>query len=395
MEHSDLIVVGAGISGLSLAHYAARQGLSTLVLEASSRPGGSLHTEELLPGFHLELGAHTIYNSYTTLIDILEELGLLNRLQPRAKVTFKLCVGGKIKGIFSQMNMVELLMHGPRLFFSSKEGRSVREYYSGVIGPRNYQHVFGPAFSAVLSQDTARFPADMMFNKRPRRKDITRSFTLSGGLSSITDALADRKGVSFLGSTGVTGVNRSDGGFEVATSGGALYRADRLALAVPPTVAARLLEPEFEVIASKLAAIEVGTVQTVAVALMKDVIAMSPLAGIIGVDDMFYSAVTRDTVPNAMYRGFSFHFKPGHDETACLKRISEVLGVELARLSTVSRMENVTPHLRVGHQALVRLIDELLSHHRLYLTGNYFKGLSLEDCVSRSREEFNRMMAKQ
>lgn len=45
-EH-DLIVVGAGLSGLSCAQHAARIGLRPLVLDAADRPGGRVATDEV------------------------------------------------------------------------------------------------------------------------------------------------------------------------------------------------------------------------------------------------------------------------------------------------------------------------------------------------------------
>ena len=45
--------------------------------------------------------------------------------------------------------------------------------------------------SAVPSQSADEFPADMLFKKRSRRKDVMRSFTLKGGKIALIELLAD------------------------------------------------------------------------------------------------------------------------------------------------------------------------------------------------------------
>lgn len=57
----DFLILGGGPAGLSCAHYARLEGLSSVVLEASSSPGGNCRTLEL-NGCHYDTGAHRIHD---------------------------------------------------------------------------------------------------------------------------------------------------------------------------------------------------------------------------------------------------------------------------------------------------------------------------------------------
>ena len=52
MTKYDVIIIGAGHSGLVAAWYLARAGWKVLVLERSTRVGGTCVTEEIFPGYH-------------------------------------------------------------------------------------------------------------------------------------------------------------------------------------------------------------------------------------------------------------------------------------------------------------------------------------------------------
>lgn len=395
MDKYDIIIIGAGISGLSLAHYCVRGGLKTLVIEKSERVGGTFHSHRFdgdAKGFWLELGAHTCYNSYRNLIGIMEDCQILDSIIKREKVPFKMRVDNRIKSIPSQINFLELVLHLPHLLTLKKEGRSIESYYSRVIGHRNFERVFAPVFDAVISQKANDFPADMLFKKRTRRKDIMKSFTLTDGIQAITDSIALQQSIQLVTGKEVQTVEFGDGLFNITTIDRSSYESFSLAFATPVSVAAQLLQTSFPGLSDQLSRIKVNTIETVGVVLRKDAITLSPLAGIIATDDYFYSAVSRDTVSHKNYRGFSFHFKAGIlNHEAKLKRISEVLGVKIGQLEYVITKENIVPSLMVGHDKLVNEIDQFIAVKRLLLTGNYFSGLAIEDCVFRSLKEFSRL----
>ncbi|MDZ4266993.1 MAG: flavin monoamine oxidase family protein [Mycobacterium sp.] len=73
---ADVIVVGAGISGLIAARTLLAAGLTPLILEADDRVGGRILTEEVLPGLPVELGAQWIGDTHHRMLALADELGV-------------------------------------------------------------------------------------------------------------------------------------------------------------------------------------------------------------------------------------------------------------------------------------------------------------------------------
>ena len=396
MADYDLLIIGAGVSGLSMAHYAAGAGWNARVLEGERQPGGCLHSHRFggaLDGFWLELGAHSAFNSYGNLLAILERADVLNRLQRRAKVGFRLFADGAVRSIPSQLSFSELLLAPFRLAGLKKAGRSVAEYYGRLVGPRNYATVFEPAFDAVICQPAGEFPAENLFRSRPQRKDVPRGFTFPNGLQTIADTLARQPDIHVEFGQTVWEIGRVGEDFVVRTAQGE-YVARALCLATPVAVAAGLLRAEFPELAAALARIQTATIESVGVALPAAQVSLPPVAGLIGRNEAFYSVVSRDTAPDPAHRGFTFHFRPGMlDKEGKLNRIAQVLHVPHGAFDSenVAIRINQLPALRVGHGEWMGAVERALAGSRLALTGNYFTGVAIEDCVTRSRLEFERL----
>src|SRR3954447_14286677 len=73
---ADVIVVGAGLSGMIAARRLLEAGLTPLVLEADERVGGRILTEEVLPGVPVELGAQWIGDTHQRMFRLAAELGV-------------------------------------------------------------------------------------------------------------------------------------------------------------------------------------------------------------------------------------------------------------------------------------------------------------------------------
>lgn len=71
----DLVVVGAGIGGLVIAHDAARAGLDVVLLEEGDRTGGMLRRADL-GGVAIDIGAESFATRTTGVADLIADAGL-------------------------------------------------------------------------------------------------------------------------------------------------------------------------------------------------------------------------------------------------------------------------------------------------------------------------------
>ena len=403
MESRDVVVVGGGISALAFAWHATRAGKKVLVLEGGERVGGCLDSRRTASGYWYEMGAHTCYNSYGGFLEIIEGTGLRDRIVPRgeARKRFAFLRGSALDmlgpiSVLWRFDKGELLRNVLSGLRAPKEGATTAGWYGGVVGKRNYSRILAPFLSAVPSQNVDAFPAagpGSLFKKRKRRKDVVKSFTLDGGLGSVVDALAAQPGIEVVTRAVVREVRRRAVGFEVHLVDGRSFEAPLLSLAVPPAMASALLRSDFPELAAELARVKMAATDSMGVVVRRDRLKLPEMAFLVPADDIFWSAVTRDPVPDPERRAFAFHFKTGKTDAEKRARISQILGLEPSGFEEVSQRTALLPSPVIGHDRVVAEIDRMLAGQPLALTGNYFEGLAIEDCVQRSLSEWERLVA--
>ena len=76
MTRPDVVVVGAGLAGLSAARDLEAGGAQVTVLEARPRVGGRVEQVELTDGRRVQLGGEVVGNAHTSYLELVAELGL-------------------------------------------------------------------------------------------------------------------------------------------------------------------------------------------------------------------------------------------------------------------------------------------------------------------------------
>ncbi|MCG8474590.1 MAG: FAD-dependent oxidoreductase [Cytophagales bacterium] len=392
MENSKIAVVGGGISGMAAAFYLQKlTGQSVDVFEKQQRIGGCVDTMTL-EDYWLELGAHTCYNSYTELISLVEGLEMGKEVLARQKAAFRVLKNGRLKTIQSQLSFFSLFLNLPKSFLASKKGKTVREFYSGIIGRKNYEQLMKYMFRAVICQEADDFPADFFLKRRAKkRKDYPASFTFQGGLSSLVKRIAELKTVNVKREL-VFALEKQDKGFQLVTESGDAYEDDYVVLAVPPQAASQILSRSFANLSGELASYAQSRSKSFGVIVEKASVLWKPTAVAVSTEGKFMSVVSRDTVNDENFRGFTFHAK---DDSVTLQEakqfIQKTRSVPESAILKIEEKLQVLPKLSWKQEELVRSIQLELEDLDLGIVGNYFHGLSLEDCVQRAREESERL----
>jgi protoporphyrinogen oxidase len=404
MEIVDCIVIGAGVSGLVAAARMAQAGRSVIVLEASSRVGGCIQSwhldKEIAEGepgadFWLELGAHTAYNSYSQLLEALQERGRMEDLLPREKMGYSF-VGpfGALQSPLKKLNFLQAAFSIPFGFSRAKPGCSVEDWFSGLLGRGNYQNLLGPAFAAVLSQPAEAFPAEWLFRRKPRMQAAPRKYSFPGGLQSLLEALLEGAAFEVRFETAASAITRFASGYQVETAAGTMG-CRQLIMAVPVDAVAELLVDAHPDVARDLQSFPMSSSEAMGVVLPVGKSSLPAVAGLIAESgDDFWSVVTRDPIPHETLRGFTFHFRPGRlDRSAKLARVAAILGVEPTDFLHVRETINRLPAPGVEHPKRAAAIDVILARESLALVGNYMNGLSIGDCTERAATETARLLA--
>ncbi|WP_209123719.1 FAD-dependent oxidoreductase [Alkalihalobacillus sp. BA299] len=109
-NHVDVVIIGAGLSGLAAAHELKKADLSFGVLEARERSGGRLFSLTEV-GFGLDLGAQWVSSSHLRVIQLIDEYGLkLISTYQKGKTIYE--QSGSIKkvhGSFPQMSRLAII----------------------------------------------------------------------------------------------------------------------------------------------------------------------------------------------------------------------------------------------------------------------------------------------
>jgi protoporphyrinogen/coproporphyrinogen III oxidase len=261
-----IVVIGAGITGLALAHELARRSVPHLVLEEAHRPGGVIHSARV-GGHLLEWGPQRT-RMVGSMRDLVRELGLEGEvLTAPPGLPLWVYHGRRLRGVpFSAGAFLRSDVLGPAaklrvllepLTAGPRPGERVARFLTRKLGRDAYEHLLGPLYGGLYASDPADMEVELSLAHVLREFGIGRSLLLpllrSGGRIHPPPACSFREGMAALPhalwrahadtvrlGAPVREIRRTPAGYRLALDGEAIDAA-QVVVTVPPPAAARLL----------------------------------------------------------------------------------------------------------------------------------------------------------
>ena len=237
-----VIVVGAGLSGLSAAITLENEGISVTVLESSDRPGGRV-TSDVIDGFICDRGFQLINANYPEIkrMRIIKEIDFVSatsvievaRNEDRIRIgdprsAFLSVFNSETGSIIEKLRLVKYLL-------ISKPAASVGEELKNSGLGKTYERVLRPFLTGVFLADPLLVNSE--YGRTAIKHFVSGNSGLPiGGVKSFSEALASRVSDIRYG-VQVNSIKKNS----ISTSKGK-FEADAIIVATDATTAAQLLD---------------------------------------------------------------------------------------------------------------------------------------------------------
>ncbi len=440
----DVLVVGAGISGLATAFGLVRKGFRVEVLEAAAKPGGVIGSVNR-DGALYETGPNSALDTTPLIGELIEAAGIAAERLPASEVAntrFVVRNGRPIALPMSPGAFLATPLFSPlakaRLALEPFIGRqpadkeeSIAHFVRRRLGREFLDYAIEPFVAGIYAGDPDRLSVPAAFPKlhaleqrygslivgailgareRKRRaekaKNTAKSFSFRGGMRTLTDALARGIGRVTLGARVVSLSRLSDGSFVVVydLDGETITRHARaVVLSVPAGEAARLAYPLAPEATRALQEILYPPVTVVATAYRREDVTHSlggfgflapRVEGRAVLGTLFSSSMFEGRAPAGQVLLTNFvggrrnpELAAAADDAVIEKVAAEhraLLGARAPALwNVVTRWPRAIPQYEMGHLGRMAKVGEAeKAVPGLKFCANYRGGVSVGDCIA-------------
>ena len=448
-EPFDLAVIGGGISGLTCAHWAARQGRSVVLFEAASSAGGCITT--VRSDSYIADGGPQSFLGTKNFTQLVKDAGLEPLLLPASPAAARpyLFVRGRLVPVPQspqQALLSPLLSPAAKLralaepmvrrseggdesvaaFVRRRAGAAVlnavvQPYVAGIFAgdPAKlsmhsafptvaaFEQQYGSVLRGVIASRRASHDREGSANgERPKRRV---SYAFRGGNDVLPRTLAAQLGTGLYLNSPVMAMWQRGEWMELLVGGVSPGRvvAKSVVLATNASAAANLIDPLEGKAAEALRSVEYPTVVQIALAYPRNAIGVPldgfgflvprtegmKIMGCVWNSTMFPDRCPEDQVLLTVFLGGALDPSVSAQSDEELARLAHQDVTRVLKLRECAprvvagfRWHEAIPQYMIGHTERLSIISRYM--HRLpkvKLCGSYLQGLSVSDCIASAR----------
>lgn len=451
-----IAIVGGGISGLSLAYAILEREPSAelTVFESGEKPGGKIWTEKV-NGFLCEGGVNGFLDNKPKTIELSLKL-LLNPLRSsdaaRKRYIFS---GGKLHLLpespasFFSSNLLSLYgririlyeIFAPR---GTDNDESLAGFAKRRLGREAYEKLIDPMASGIYAGNAETLSLKSCFLKvyelerkygslikgmiklRKEAKKTGKAKVGAGpggaltsfhnGMGMIIDSLKNSLGDRLRVGSKVAAVEKKKYGYAVHLSDGSTVESEVLIIASPAYAASEILRNLDKPLSSIVAEIPYPSVSVVCFGYKKERIAHNlngfgflipyrerrKILGTLWDSSIFPNrapegyVLLRSMVGGARASELAMQDDARLRDTV-MEELRDIMNIKAQPdFVRIYRHERAIPQYNIGHDSRLKTIDELLLKHKdLYLTGNAYRGIGVNDCIENSYKLAERIFGKE
>ena len=438
-------IVGAGVSGLATgqAILARDPGAEVVLFESRARTGGKVLSEITSEGYLCEWGVNAFLDKSPRTLELCEEIGLEPvSADTAAKKRYVFSEGelhqlpekppqflsSRLLSLPGRMRVIGEIFSGR----ARKPDETLEEFGTRHLGREAFQKLIDPMASGVFAGDARNMSLKSCFPRiheveseygslirgliklqkearRAGKKDTPgpgpggNLTSFGAGMSVLTDTLAAGLGSRVRVNSPVEAVSRSSGQFQVHLGDGSTEAFDSVILAAPAYAQARILGELAPGIADLLDGIFYPPLTVVCMGYREEdmggrmdgfgfLVPSREKRGILGTvadSNVFPGRAPEGRVLlRTMVGGARVPELAEQSDRQLLDRIQsdlrDIMGLAAEpEFVSIYRHEKAIPQYLVGHASRLEGIDQELERFPgLVMTGNAFRGVSLNDCVS-------------
>ena len=448
---TEVIVVGAGLSGLTTAFLLAQRGVRVEVVEATPRVGGVIATEKH-EGFLYERGPNSALDTHPCIGELLGALDIAGeRIETQAAAATRyIAKRGRLvplpmspaaflrMRLFSLRGKLRLALEPFVAPATPQTDESVTQFVVRRLGRELLDYAIEPFVAGVYAGNpdelsvSAAFPklhaleqrygsliggqikgARERARRREKGKNAARSFSFRGGMQTLTDALARALNPVRTASKALRIERRDDGSLEIEVRGEAgttRIVARSIVLAVPADAAAALVHEHAPEAAQALETIVYAPVASVACAYARRDVAHAldgfgfllprvengRILGALFSSSMFEGRASDGSVLITAFVGGRRQPELAFQSEETIAglvhdELARFLGARNPAFVAVTRWPRAIPQYTLGHmQRLHRVADAERALPGLFLCASYRGGVSVGDCIQSAHETARR-----